>query len=139
MNARWEHFEHQADIGVRGYGATREVAFEQAGLAMMAVMVPLERVVQSCKVPVQCEAPDDELLLADWLNSILREMAVRRMVFSRFCVRIKGRRLSGELWGESMDIQRHEPSVEVKAATYYELKVWQEAKGVWVAQCVVDV
>jgi len=139
MHASWEHFEHQADIGVRGYGATLESAFEQAGLALVAVMVPLERIAQVIRVEVRCEAPDCELLLVDWLNSILREMSIRKMVFSRFRVSIQGRQLTGELWGEAMDSPRHEPSVEVKAATYHTLKVWQELQGRWGAQCVVDV
>ena len=139
MKARWEHFEHQADMGVRGYGITMEAAFEQAGLAMVAIMVPLERVVPLTRVMVQCEAPDYEMLFSDWLNSILREMALRRMVFSRFCVTVEAHRLCGELWGEPLDIARHEPSVEVKAATYYALEVRQAARDGWVAQCVVDV
>lgn len=32
---RWEHFEHGADIGVRGIGATKAEAFEQAALRHM--------------------------------------------------------------------------------------------------------
>ncbi len=139
MSPKWEHFEHQADIGIRGYGATMEEAFEQAGMAVIAVMVPLERVAQTMRLEVQCEAPDCELLLTDWLNTILREMAIRKMVFSRFRVSIKGMRLAGELWGEPLDISRHEPSVEVKAATYYALRVWLDAADGWGAQCVVDV
>ncbi len=139
MNAKWEHFEHQADIGVRGFGATVEAAFEQAALAVVAVMVPLERVAPLIRIEVQCEAPDIELLLADWLNCLVCEMASRNMVFSRCCVRLQGLRLKGELWGEPMDPARHEPAVEVKAATYYELKVWQDEHGQWGGQCVVDV
>ena len=34
----WEHYEHGADIGVRGFGATKAEAFEQAALAMTAVV-----------------------------------------------------------------------------------------------------
>jgi SHS2 domain-containing protein len=116
-----------------------EEAFEQAGLAVVAVMVPLAQVVPSLRIEVQCEAPNIELLLADWLNCIVCEMSSRRMVFSRCCVRFQGLRLLGELWGEPLDPVRHEPAVEVKAATYYELRVWQDAQGQWGAQCVVDV
>ena len=29
IKARWEHFSHPADVGVRGIGATREEAFQQ--------------------------------------------------------------------------------------------------------------
>src|SRR5574340_1133755 len=39
MSQHWEHFPHQADIGVRGFGATKAQAFEQAALAVTAVMV----------------------------------------------------------------------------------------------------
>ncbi len=35
---RWEHFEHGADIGVRGIGPTPASAFEQAALALTAVI-----------------------------------------------------------------------------------------------------
>ena len=34
----WEHFIHGADIGIRGIGRTKAEAFEQAALAMPAVM-----------------------------------------------------------------------------------------------------
>ncbi|MGE0683020.1 MAG: hypothetical protein AB7P69_19220 [Candidatus Binatia bacterium] len=32
IDKRWDHFPHGADIGVRGIGASREGAFEQATL-----------------------------------------------------------------------------------------------------------
>jgi hypothetical protein len=36
--AHWEHYEHSADIGVRGIGASKSEAFEQAALALTAVV-----------------------------------------------------------------------------------------------------
>ena len=36
--AGWEHFPHDADVGVRGFGATAAEAFEQAALALTAVV-----------------------------------------------------------------------------------------------------
>ena len=41
--------------------------------------------------------------------------------------------------GEPIDVARHEPAVEVKAATYAGLKVQRDAAGNWLAQCIVDV
>ena len=41
--------------------------------------------------------------------------------------------------GEPMSIQRHEPAVEVKGATYTTLRVAQTDDGGWMAQTVVDV
>jgi len=135
----WEHFPHQADMGVRGIGPTLAAAFEQAALAMIAVVTELASVAPALKVDIECEAPDDELLLVDWLNALILEMAARHMLFGRFEVVLDGHRLHATAWGEAVDLQKHQPVVEIKGATYTELKVGRNESGRWLAQCVVDV
>lgn len=134
----WEHFPHEADMGVRGTGATLAQAFEQAALAMTAVITDLAKVAAHDAVAIQCEAPDPELLFVDWLNAIVYEMATRHMLFSRFEVKIAGTKLTATAWGELLDMARHQPAVEVKGATMTALRVAQE-DGHWIAQTVVDV
>ncbi|MEI8234245.1 MAG: RNA 2',3'-cyclic phosphodiesterase [Verrucomicrobiota bacterium] len=136
---RWEHFSHKADIGVRGFGATKEQAFEQAARAAVAVIADVEAVRGEEAIEVACEAPDDELLLVDWLNAVVFEIAVRKMLFSRFAIQIDGHRLHARLWGEKIDLDRHQPCVEIKGATCTETRVFRRKDGTWVAQCVVDV
>jgi SHS2 domain-containing protein len=135
---RWEHFAHDADIGVRGFGATVEEAFEQGALALTAVVCDPARVRAREESRLRCEAPDLELLFADWLNAIATEMATARRLFCEFEVEIAGDRLSGVARGEAVDVARHQPAVEIKGATYTCLRVAHE-RGVWLAQCVVDV
>jgi SHS2 domain-containing protein len=139
MPARWEHFHHQADVGVRGFGATPGEAFEQAALAMTAVITDPGKVEPRDRVEIACVEPDPELLLVDWLNAILYEMATRHFLFSRFEVRPGPGRLDAQVWGERVDLLRHRPAVEVKGATYTELRVAPDGGGGWIAQCVVDV
>jgi len=135
----WEHFCHQADIGIRGVGASKEEAFEQAGLALTAVITEVNCLEAKELVKVVCEAPNDELLFVDWLNAVVYEMATRKMLFGRFQVHIDGARLEGKLWGQAVDVAKHQPAVEVKGATYTELQVKRGPHGAWTAQCVVDV
>jgi tRNA nucleotidyltransferase (CCA-adding enzyme) len=135
----WEHFPHQADMGVRGVGPTLAAAFEQAALAMTAVVSDPARIAAAEPVEIACEAPDAELLLVDWLNALVLEMAARHMLFARFDVALDGLRLRATAWGEAVDPDRHQPAVEIKGATYTELKVGEDASGRWFAQCVVDV
>ena len=139
MAHRWEHFEHGADIGVRGFGPSLPAAFEQTALAMTAVVANPELIEPREVVEVECEAPDDELLLIDWLNAIIYEMATRRMLFSQFDVRLDGHVLHGRIRGEPVSIGKHEPSVEIKGATYTNLSIRQDSDDQWVAECVVDV
>jgi SHS2 domain-containing protein len=136
---RWEHFPHDADIGVRGMGNTLAAAFEQGALALTAVISDPQSVEPGEAVTVQCEARGLELLFVEWLNTLVFEMATRGMIFARFAVSIAGTRLDGTAWGEPVDVARHQPAVEIKGATYTQLRVTQGADGTWVAECVVDV
>jgi SHS2 domain-containing protein len=136
--ARWEHYAHGADMGVRGYGATRAQAFEQAALALTAVISDPAAIKPRERVDVDCQASDEELLLTEWLNCLVYEMATRGMLFSRFAVLLDGTRLSAQAWGEPVDVKRHHPAVEVKGATYTTLRVVRQDGG-WMAQTVVDV
>jgi SHS2 domain-containing protein len=134
----WEHFEHRADIGIRGYGRTPAEAFEQAALAMTAIITDLALIEAQQQVAISCEDGDRELLLVDWLNALVYEMATRRMLFSRFEVTLEEVSLKGRAWGEAIDVVRHHPAVEVKGATYTELALRRRGRC-WMAQCVVDV
>jgi tRNA nucleotidyltransferase (CCA-adding enzyme) len=135
---RWEHFPHDADVGVRGFGATPAEAFENAACALTAV-VTHAAVLPHQSIDVRCQGTDLELLFVDWLNAVIYEMAVRHMLFGRFVVRIEDGRLEGTLQGEPVEIARHAPACEPKGATYTALKVAADASGLWSAACVVDV
>jgi tRNA nucleotidyltransferase (CCA-adding enzyme) len=136
---RWEHFEHDADIGLRATAPTREALFEAMGEALTALVTDPAGVRASASVELSCEAPDDATLLVDWLNALIFEMATRRMLFGEWQVRLDGHRLRGRAGGEPVDRDRHQPVVEVKGATYTDLSIGQALDGTWHAQCIVDV
>lgn len=128
-----------ADIGVRGYGATPEEAFAQAALALTAVVTSVDEVAPREHLEIELgNAGDLELLLVDFLNAVIYEMAARGMLFGKVEVHLAKEHLKASLWGERVDHAKHRPAVEVKGATYTELKVAREGE-LWVAQCVVDV
>lgn len=126
-------------MGVRGIGNSKEEAFEQAAIAMSAVITDPAKISAVERVEIACAAPDDELLLVDWLNALIYEMATRKLLFGRFEVHIKEHELTARAWGEPMNAAKHQLAVEIKGATYTALRVAREANGEWVAQCVVDV
>ena len=134
----WEHFRHQADIGIRGIGDTVEEAFAEGAYALLAVICDPQTVRPQEPIEITARVPDLELLFAEWLNKLIAEMDVRRMLFSRFEVMIDNDTLTAKAWGEKSDPDRHDIAVDVKAATYQLLKV-VEQNGRWIAQCVVDV
>jgi SHS2 domain-containing protein len=139
MAPPYETFEHDADVGVRGRGATLAEAFANAGLALTAVVADPASVRETLSVDLACEAEGDEPLLFDWLNALVFEMATRRVLFARFELAIEGGLLRARAFGEPVDVARHAPAVEVKGATWTGLRVARDEGGGWLAQCVVDV
>ena len=151
----WEHFSHQADIGIKASAGTLPEVFEQAAVALTAIVTE-PKIVQPLEcVKLECDAEDEELLFVNWLNSIIYEMAVGKMLFSKFEVKIdpapsgnsllnirrcgvENLKLSAKIWGEKIDPARHSPAVEPKAVTYNQLSVKNE-NGKWTVQCVIDV
>ena len=83
---------------------------------------------ESCRSRSRARPPDPELLLFDWLNALVYEMAIRRLLFSRFEVKVEGPRLTARAFGEPVAVDRHEPAVEVKGATCTGLAVARPAR-----------
>jgi tRNA nucleotidyltransferase (CCA-adding enzyme) len=135
----WEHFTHDAGVGVRGIGATIEEAFEQTAIALTTAITDPKDAVSLEQVEIECEAPDDELLLTEWLNALVYQMTTKSMLFSHFDVKIHGNQLHAAVLGEGADRDRHKPAVEVKSATHWNLRVRQDETGTWLAQCVIAV
>ena len=136
----FETFDHGADIGVRGMGDTLAEAFEHGAEAMFSLMVEnMDEVHPENAVEIRCESYDLEGLFVAWLNALLAESDIRGMIFCRFQVEIHGISLSATVAGEPLDPERHGLGVEVKGATFTELKIEQNDSGQWIAQCVVDV
>lgn len=135
----WTHFHHEADIGVRGCAGSPAAAFAEAAVALTAVITDPAMIHCRETVSIDCKAPDLELLFVDWLNAIVYEIATRRLLFCRYTVTLEGTRLQATACGEPIDITRHQPAAEIKAATCAELAVCEDRPGHWCAQCVVDV
>jgi tRNA nucleotidyltransferase (CCA-adding enzyme) len=134
----WSHFSHGADIGLRGSGPSKGEAFEEIAMALTATVTDPHLVAAEQSISLCCEAPSDEILLVDWLNALIYEMAVRKMLFRDFSVSITDGVLHAQVSGEPVKREKHHPAVEVKGATYTALAVEQTDDG-WDVQCVVDV
>ena len=138
----FEFLDHEADIGIRGWGKTVEEAFENSAKAMFSVMVNLERVELKEEIQVEVTAEDLDLLFIEWLNELLAQRDISEMIFSEFTVQISDKNgeitLSGTAQGELLNSEKHEIRTEVKAATYFGLKSGKE-KGLHYFQCVLDI
>jgi len=139
--------EHTADIGIQVYGKTLEELFENSAYGMFSQITDIEKVNPEEKVEVQVEGYDKESLLVNWLNELLYLSTTKKMFFSQFKVKsIFAKDAKGELpqrtqkkgelpkllaWikGQKIDCKKHFCHLEIKAATYHNLKIEQNKEG----------
>ena len=132
-----DYFEHDADVGVVGRGATPEEAFVGAARALFAIQTEPGALRPDERFEFAFAEDDVELALVTWLNLLLGEARARGLALAEFGVRREGGLWSGwaagERWREG--IAR---GTEVKGATLTMLSVRRVEQG-WEARCVVDV
>jgi SHS2 domain-containing protein len=136
----YEHFEHRADIGVKGTGKTLAEAFEETGKAMFEVMTNIKKIKTTKKIEFEVTAENEIELLIEFLNRALGEADAEQIFLSKFKVTISGDGvpiLSAIAWGSPIT-KNTEVRTEVKAATLSQARVFKE-KGKFIAQCIVDV
>jgi SHS2 domain-containing protein len=137
--AGWEHFDVEADVGVRGWGGSRAAAFAQVTLGVFALLVAPDDVEprERREVRAQAEAPD--ALLVTWIDECLYvheiEGFLARSVEMTVCTDTLAH---GVLTGEPVDPNRHRLGTVVKGATYHQVRV-AEHDGVHEARVIVDV
>jgi Uncharacterized conserved protein len=137
MPPAYDFFDHDADIGIVGRGATLEAAFEAAAEAMFSIMADPATLGREAHVAFAFEEGDGELALVTWLNRLLAEARSNGLMLSAFKLERDGDRWQGEAWGTPW-APHTEGGVEVKGATLTMLSV-KETGGQWEARCVVDV
>lgn len=137
--AGWEHFEVEADVGVRGWGPTRADAFAQVTLGVCALLVSPEQLQPRERREVRAQAETPESLLVAWIDECLYvheiEGFVARSVQMTVCTDTLAH---GVLHGEPVDPTRHHVGTVVKGATYHQVMVAVRG-AVHEARVIVDV
>ena len=137
--AGWEHFEVEADVGVRAWGATRAQALAQATLGVFALIVMPAEVEPRERREVRAQADGAEALLVAWIDECLYVHDIEGFVVHDVELSVCTDTLAhGVLHGEPLDPARHRVGTVVKGATYHDVKV-AVRNGVHEVKVIVDV
>jgi SHS2 domain-containing protein len=120
--------EHTADVGLRVWAPTLEELFEQAAMGMLGLLTDPAKVRAERAEDVAIDAADLEEALVAWLQEVLYRLEVGHFVPAQFDVlEVTPRRVRARIGGEPLDRRRHEPRMDIKAATYHDLSVRRES------------
>ena len=121
---RYEQFSHTADIGVRVFGRTITELFSNAAFAMFDILADLDGIKGEICQEIELTAPNYEELLIAWLDELLYNFYTKGVIFYEFEVeKLSEDFLRAKARGRAVADNRNRLKTEIKAATYYNLKI----------------
>jgi len=135
----YEHFEVEADVGVRAWGPDRREAFAQAALGVLALGVDPADVDERETREVRAQGATLEGLVVAWINECVYVHEIEGFAVHRVTVDLDGDDvIHGVLHGEAIDRARHRLGTVVKGATHHQLSV-TSTEGRYEIRLIVDV
>ena len=135
----FETIDHTADFGIRVTAPDLPGLFKEAGIAMMASMVDLQRIDADQRQTVDVTGADWPDLMVNWLRELLYLVNGDEFLFREIEIQaITEFSLTAEVTGTAFDPGRHRIETEIKAVTYHDIEVTQIADG-WSAQVIFDI
>lgn len=139
ISVGYEYLDISGDAGVRATGESIEEVFENAALGMYSLVTDSETVREKGKITVEVKSESPEGLLVGFLNELIFHLDANGFVGRRVkVVEVGGDAVKAEIWGEEFDLERHEPRLLLKAATYHDLKL-ENRGGKWTAEVIFDI
>jgi len=135
----YEVIEHTADIGIMVKGKDLAELFKNAGLAVFDIIAKRKpgKNTRPKTISIRQTADNVEELFVNWLNELLSLSATKELIFTDFHIdTLYEHTLKARALGE--DFKRYRLNVEIKAATYHELKIEKLDSG-WQARVILDV
>lgn len=138
------YLEHTADIGIRAEGESIEAAFASGVEAVLNVIFDLATVNRTVAITFAKDARDITLLFVEVINEVLsigdrHGLALVGVNVKSISPAGDGWRFIGTIYGEPINLEKHTPKTEVKAATYSGLSYNKGEKGNHVFECLLDV
>jgi len=131
--------DHPSDIGIEARGVSCAEAFSRAAAAFVSLILDPSSVDATEQRAIVLHATDVEQLLVRWLSEILYLYDGCGYVSKEFRISIcTPTHLEATIVGEPIQLEKHAVRMDIKAVTYHQLAVWQDADG-WGVRVYLDI
>jgi len=138
-----------ADAAFVAEGKNLEDLFSNCALATFEVIANTKKVEPKKSVSINLTYKNLDRLLFDWLSELIYLKDLKKMIFSKFDIKISSPKaslakegdeykLKAKAWGEGIDYKKHQIRLDVKAVTYHLFEIKKE-KNKWKAKIILDV
>ncbi len=131
--------DHTADLAIQIRGADLKSLFENAGMALMHLMIAGSTIARPTSTEISVRGQDLTDLMVRWLGEILYLFSGdSRVVTSIHIQVIRPEGLTALVEAVPFDARSHEVQTDVKAVTYYQAEV-ARMDDHWLARIVFDI
>ena len=124
----YRHLEHSTDAVIEVTAPNLQNAFEIAGKSVVETILDSSKIDEKSKKTVYVTGKDLRYLLYNWLEEIVILTITDGFAAKKISVKIDKNDVYGihaVLFGEEIDIKKHEFKVEVKSPTFHEMYIEQ--------------
>ena len=133
----YKYIKNETNIAIIGYGKNLEIAFEEGAKGLFSLMTDTTTVKPKIKIEIECKEEDDDNLYVQWLNSLIIESKIKKIIFTKFKVKkIKHSMLKATIYGDEYHPRKIKMKNNIKEAVHG-ISAVGKTKGKVFARCMV--
>ena len=122
--------EHATDAVIEVTANNLENTFKIAGISVIETILDISKVTENDRKILEVKGKDLKYLLYNWLEEIIILTITDGFAGKRIITTIskdeKEYKINAEIFGETIDLKKHEFKVEIKSPTFHEMKIEQK-------------
>ena len=129
----YKTLEHATDAIIEVTADNLKEAFEIAGISVIETILDISKVEEKENKKIVVEGKDLRYLLYNWLEEIIILTITEGFAGKRIQVEMSESdkwRITAKIFGENIDLKKHEFKVEIKSPTFHDMRIEQNEKVV---------
>ena len=127
----YKTLEHATDAIIEVTANNLKEAFEIAGISVIEIILDSSKVEENSSRNLIVKGKDLKYLLYNWLEEIIILTITDGFAGKRILLDITKNeeyQINAEIFGEEIDLRKHEFKVEIKSPTFHEMEIKQNDK-----------
>jgi len=127
----YKTLEHATDAIIEVTANNLKEAFEIAGISVIEIILDSSKVEENSSRNLIVKGKDLKYLLYNWLEEIIILTITDGFAGKRILLEITKNeeyQINAEIFGEGIDLKKHEFKVEIKSPTFHEMEIEESDK-----------
>ena len=127
----YKTLEHATDAIIEVTADNLKDAFQIAGISVIETILDISKVEKKESKKLIVKGKDLKYLLYNWLEEMIILTITEGFAGKRIVIKISessGYEINAEIFGEAIDLKKHEFKVEIKSPTFHDMRIEQQEK-----------